>query len=270
MKPQKNFWATNIKFLRSRKKISQDLLSESLGITRSKLSAHEKGQTQNPAVDDLLRFSDYFRLSIDTLLKTDLTGLSEFKLRQLEMGNEDYIGGRNMRVLTITVDKENNEHIEYVPVKAKMGYRAGHNDPEYIASLPKYSIPNLPKGKTYRIFTGTGTSMLPIKPGTDFITEYVEDWKTLNNTSCVLILKSGGADFLYKFVTYQDKEHNFLLRSLNDEAFPDYTIPPEEILEIWKYCKHITDELPEKELPLSRLMDMVKEMKEELARMKNS
>lgn len=267
-KQQKIFFGSNAKFLRERKKISQEVLAGKLGITRAKLAALEGGQTKAPQPEDYINFSEYFKTSIDALLKTDLSRFSEFKLRELEAGNDVYVTGSKIRVLAISIDKQNNENVEYVPVKAKMGYKAGYSDPEYIASLPKFSLPNLPKHKTFRIFPSTGESMLPIKPGTEFITEYVEDWQKLKDTPCVLILKSAGSDFVFKFVTWQKKERNFLLRSLNDE-FKVYTVPVDEVLEVWKYYRHITDELPEKESSTQQqLANMMKEVKAELAQLR--
>jgi len=264
---QKIFFGSNIRFLRERKKISQEVLARKLGITRAKLAALESGQTKAPQPEDYINFSEYFKFSIDALLKTDLGKLTGFKLRELEAGNDVYVSGGRLRVLAISTDKENNENIEYVPVKAKMGYRAGYNDPEYIAALPKFSLPDLPAHKTYRVFSSTGDSMLPIKPGTDFITEYVENWEKLKDTPCVLVLKSEGADFVFKFVTWQKKEHNFLLCSLNDE-FKPYTVAADEVLEIWKYYRHITDELPEKELNSGQIMKMLLAIKEDIDKLK--
>jgi transcriptional regulator with XRE-family HTH domain len=263
-KRQKIFFAGNIKLLRERKKMSQEMLAGKLDITRAKLAALEGGQTKAPQPEDYINFSKHFKISIDALLKIDLRSLGELQLRELEAGNDVYITGSKIRVLAISIDKDNNENMEYVPVKARMGYRSGYNNPEYIASLPKFSLPNLPKHKSFRIFPSTGESMLPIKPGTDFITEYVEDWERLKDMPCVLILKSEGADFLFKFTTWQKKERNFLLRSLNEEEYPAYTVPADEVLEVWKYYKHITDELPEKNSYMEQLMAMIKEIKEEL------
>lgn len=269
MKQPKNHWPTNLRHLRKRKKLTQEALAEKLGIPRSRLNGHENGIIQNPSLEDLIRFSDIFKISIDTLLKTDLSKLSEFKLRQLEADNDMYVTGSKLRILAISTGKDNQENIEYVPVKAKMGYKAAYSDPEYIASLPKFSLPNLPRGKTYRIFPSTGESMLPIKPDTDFVTVYVENWETLKDTPCILILKSEGADFVFKYATWQEKERNFLLRSLNEEEYAAYTIPVDEVLEVWKYCKHIADELPKPEVaPMKQLLNMMNEIKKEIQDLK--
>ena len=41
------------------------------------------------------------------------------------------------------VDSKNRDNIELVPVKAKAGYTAGYNDPEFISSLPTFQLPFL-------------------------------------------------------------------------------------------------------------------------------
>lgn len=263
-KAPKIFFGNNLKLLRRRKKMSQKTLSEKLDITRAKLAALESGQTKAPSPEDYINISEFFKISVDALLKADLQKLTELKLRSLEAGNDTYLNGGKIRVLAISTDTKDNENTEYVPAKAKMGYRAGYNDPEYIAALPKFSIPNLPRQKTFRIFPSIGESMLPIKPGTDFITEYVEDWSVLNDVPCVLILKSEGIDFVFKMVTYQKEERNFLLRSLNEEEYRPYTVPIDEVLEIWKYYKHITDELPEATQGMRELTRIVKKIREGL------
>ncbi len=48
MRTHEIFWSVNIKFLRLRQKLSQEVLAEKLGITRVKLNAHERGRTANP------------------------------------------------------------------------------------------------------------------------------------------------------------------------------------------------------------------------------
>jgi len=242
-KQQKIFFGTNLKFLRERKKISQEALAGQLGITRAKLAAIESGQTKAPQPEDYLNFSAFFRISVDTLLKVDLTTIGELKLRELEAGNDVYIKGGNLRVLAISVDKSNNENVEYVPVKAKAGYASGgYSDPEYIAGLPKFSMPNLPRNGTFRIFPITGDSMLPIPDGSEVTGKFVEDWRTLKpDTPCIVIL-NGNQDFVFKLVTLAGDL--FRLRSLNPLYAP-YEVPVSEVLEIWSFHSFISREMPQ-------------------------
>ena len=263
MNEQNIFWSLNIKYLRNRKKLSQDQLAVDLGISRSKLNAHENGQTVNPTLNDLLDCSQYFKMSIDTLLKVDLSKLSEKKLRELEAGNDVYITGTKIRVLAITVDKENKEQVEYVPVKAKAGYSAGYSDPEYLATLPRFTFPGLPDTGTFRMFPITGDSMLPIPEGSDILTRYIADWSVIkDNTPCIVILK-GEQDIVFKLVTITE-DRVLSLRSLNEQYRP-YTVPVSEVLELWQYYGHYSRSFPEAETNMQTLLRKMEEMQQAIA-----
>jgi transcriptional regulator with XRE-family HTH domain len=244
MDSPKIFFAQNIKFLRERKKQTQQQLADELSMTRSKLNALESGQTASPQPGDYLKYSDYFKISVDTLLRVELSKLGELKLRDLQAGNDVYMTGSNLRVLAITVDKKNKENVEYVPIKAKAGYRDGYSDPDYIASLPKVTLPNLPAG-TFRMFPITGDSMLPIAEGSDILCQFVEDWTSLKaGTLCIVILR-GEQDFVFKKITLVKEEKTVLLESLN-EAYAPYTVNVNEILELWKYHSYQSKTIPER------------------------
>ena len=75
-----------------------------------------------------MMFSKYYKVSIDTLVKIDLSKLSEFQLSELERGNDVYVTGSRLRVIATTVDSQNRENIEVVPLKAKAGYKNGFAD----------------------------------------------------------------------------------------------------------------------------------------------
>lgn len=259
---QKLFWKDNLRFLRERKKMTQDTLANALEITRSKLNALENGQTKNPPMEDMIRCSDFFKISVDSLIKIDLSKLGELKLRELEAGNDVYMTGSKLRVLAITVDKNNRENLEYVPIKAKAGYRAGYNDPEYIAKLPRFTLPNLPKNGTMRMFSTTGDSMLPFPENSDIIAQYVEDWKAIKpGTPCIVILK-GDQDFVFKLVSVLENG-KVLLKSLNT-AYEPYTVNSDEIIEIWKFHKFQTDRLPEAQTDLQELKAMILSLEKRL------
>jgi len=261
---QRIFFAGNIKFLRERKKLSQETLANQLGLTRAKLAAIEAGNTKSPQPADYLNFSDFFKISIDTLLKIDLAKLGELKIRELEAGNDVYIRGGNLRVLAISVDKSNNENIEYVPVKAKAGYMAGYNDPEFIASLPKYSLPNLPAGGTFRIFPSTGDSMLPVPEGSDIIAQYIPDWTTIKtDTPCVVILK-GQQDFVFKMVTV-NTDGTILLKSLNT-VYKPYSVSADDVLEIWRFYAYTSREFPEGQSEMATVLTAIRNLEEKIGK----
>jgi transcriptional regulator with XRE-family HTH domain len=264
MSLQNVFWSSNLKLLRNRKKISQEDLATALDISRSKVAHHESDKHTNPPVEDLLKFSQYFKISIDSLLRVDLSKLGELKLCQLEAGNDVYMSGGQIRVLSITVTPGNKENIEFVPIKAKAGYLAGYNDPDFIGQLPKFSFPHLAEKKTYRIFPTEGDSMLPIPENCMVITEYVQDWQALNDTPCIVIMRSEQR-FLFKMVTTQKDQ--LLLRSLN-ALYEDQQVFAGDVLEVWRYHSHITDVLPTQESEMNELLRAVNEIRSDVKKLK--
>jgi transcriptional regulator with XRE-family HTH domain len=270
MKKQNIFLSANVKHLRLRKQWRQEELAEKVKISRSKLALLETGKTINPPLEDVINFSAAFSISVDSLLKVDLSKLSERKLHELEAGNDTYATGTNIRVLATTVDKDNNNNAELVPEKAKAGYRSSYSDPEWIAELPRYAIPGLSKHSKYRIFPITGDSMLPYPDGCYIVGEYVEDWINLKDDAlCVLILKSGGADFVFKQVENRiKKEKKLLAKSLN-LVYQPYEIPIGDVLEVWKYKLHIaaTITCPKVGVSFEQLIRMMQEIKLELGKL---
>lgn len=262
---QRIFFAGNIKFLRDRKKLSQESLAAKLGLTRAKLAAIEAGNTKSPQPEDYLNFSEFFKISIDTLLKIDLPKLGELKIRELEAGNDVYLRGGNLRVLAISVDRSNNENVEYVPVKAKAGYMAGYNDPEFIASLPKYSLPNLPAQGTFRIFSSTGDSMLPVPEGSDIIAQYVADWTAIKpDTPCIVILK-GQQDFVFKMTTI-NVDGTIVLKSLNP-VYKSYSVSADDVLEIWRFYAYTSKEFPEPQPEMATVLNAIRGLEEKIGNM---
>lgn len=260
MEVLKIFFHSNLRFLRERKRFSQEDFAALMGIKRTKLHALESGQTKNPTAEDLLKFSDHFKISIDALMRIDMRLLKESEIRELQANSKSHLSGANLRVLAITVDKQDKENAEYVPIKAKAGYRSGYNNPEFIAGLPKLSLPNLPRHGTYRMFPTTGDSMLPIPEESDVIAQYVQDWNKLKpETPCIVILK-GEQDFVFKLVTVH-KEGTLSLKSLN-KAYEPYTVESSEVLEVWQFYSYQTKTFPE---PVTEFQDLSGGIQEILA-----
>ena len=63
--------AKNLKHLRQSKKLSQEMLAEDLGVTRSRISSYEEGRAA-PSIGFLIIVSDYFNISIDILLRKNI------------------------------------------------------------------------------------------------------------------------------------------------------------------------------------------------------
>ncbi|RKE52410.1 XRE family transcriptional regulator [Sphingobacterium detergens] len=256
MTDAKVFFHSNLKLLRTRRKYSQGQQAELLGYTRAKYTAMENGKTENPPLVDLIKIAAFFKISVDDLVKSDLTRWSELELRKLETGGLEYVSGKKLRLLSITVNAENKENLEYVPVKAKAGYLAGHADPDFIAALPKFTLPNLPGG-TFRMFPISGDSMLPLPSGSEVICRYVEDWREIKpHTPCILILNDA-QDFVFKFVTMEESQ--FLLESLNP-VFDPYTVDVSDVLEIWQFHSYQSRQMPEPPSDINQVGSVAREI----------
>jgi transcriptional regulator with XRE-family HTH domain len=261
--------SNNIKLLRQRKKRTQDLVAQELGMSRSTYHSYESGLITNPTIEALIGFSAYFRISIDTLIKVDMGRLSESKLRELELGHDDFIKGTKLRVLATTVDSKNRENIELVPHKAKAGYTAGYNDPEYIRTLPSFQLPFLSPERKYRTFQISGDSMLPI-PDKSYITaEFVENWMEIKDGHAYIILTlDDGIVFKVAYNHLRTKK-KLLLRSLN-AAYDPYEIPISEIKEVWRFINYISSELPEPVIAKDELYHKVVKLEKEMSSMRNA
>jgi len=161
----------NLKLLRKRRKRSQEDVSKSLKLTRSAYNSYENGVAE-PGIQILIRLSEFFQINIDKLIRIDLNQVGEMQLSQLEKGFDLDLSGTRLRILATTVNSDNEENIELVPVKAKAGYATGYADPDYIKTLPAFNLPFLSANRKYRSFPISGDSMPPVSDGAFVTGEY--------------------------------------------------------------------------------------------------
>ena len=249
-----NYISKNIHHLKKvLKKLSQELLAEELKVTRSRISSYEEGRSA-PTIEFLISFSDYFKVPIDILLRNDLTKSKDSSF--IEIGNQ--------RVLfPITVDSDNDNLIEVVPVKASAGYLAGYDDPEYIEQLQKIKLPFLPTGNT-RAFPIKGDSMLPMKDGSFVIGRFIEDRQDIK-TGRTYVLVTLNDGMVYKRVINNIDLNDSLLLMSDNKIYNGYSVPMSEVLEIWEFtCSINTQEYSEEELKISSILSMFNDLGVEL------
>ncbi len=227
---------SNIKFLRKKKGLTQEALSDAMGISRSKLAGYELNI--NPPLDILVRFADYLGISLDILLRENLSTYSEYKLREL-LETDQFLRGRKLRILATTVDDQGRELIEVVSQRAKASYLAGFSDPEYIAELPRFALPFLPMDKKHRVFQVDGDSMLPIPDGAWIVCEYVDDWMAIKDGErYVIVTEQDGVTF--KIAYNKIKEEQKLLLCSANPIYVPFEVEIEQLREVWRYRLAIT------------------------------
>src|ERR1700744_6058073 len=211
--------SSNIKFLRKKRGLTQQSFADQVGIKRSLVGAYEEERAE-PKYELLKVIASFFDVSIDDFIKQKI----DDKWQPAPKGN--------LRILSISVDKDDNENIELVPLKASAGYLNGYADPEYVAQLPKFYLPMFKQG-TYRAFEIKGDSMLPLVSGTIIIGEYLENWSDVKPAETyVIISKNDG--IVYKRAGNRFKDNRRLKLISDNPVYDPYEIEGEDVLEIWK------------------------------------
>jgi transcriptional regulator with XRE-family HTH domain len=260
------FLSTNLKLLRKRKGLTQDDLAAVFAVKRPTLNNYEN-QVAMPPIDMLIRLSDYFKISIDSLIRVDLTSLSQFQLRELEGGNDVFIRGGKLRVLASTVGPDNEENIELVPEKAKAGYLTGFSDPEYIESLPLFRLPFLDKSRKYRTFQINGDSMWPIPHGAWVTGEFVRDWNSLKDgDACIILTLDDGISF--KVIHNRIKDDGLLHCISLNPLYQTYQLPVSDVREIWRFMHYISPDLPTERVEMDHLVRTLSEIRKDVGEIK--
>jgi transcriptional regulator with XRE-family HTH domain len=246
--------STNIKFLRKKKGLTQQQLADQIGIKRSLIGAYEEERAE-PKYELLKVIASFFDISLDDFIKETINEKWQPKPKG------------NLRILSISVDKDDNENIELVPMKASAGYLNGYADPEFVAQLPKFYLPMFKQG-TYRAFEIKGDSMLPLVSGTIIIGEYQENWGDVKTgETYVIISKSDGV--VYKRIGNKFKDNKKLKLVSDNPVYEPYEINGEDVLEIWKAKAYISTHmpLPAAEPTMESLTSMMAQMQRSIAKL---
>jgi transcriptional regulator with XRE-family HTH domain len=252
--------SSNIKFLRKKKGLTQQQFADQVGIKRSLVGAYEEERAE-PKYELLKTLALFFDVSIDDFINETINE----KWAPKPKGNP-----ANLRVLSISVDKEDNENIELVPLKASAGYLNGYADTEYVAHLPKLYLPMFKQG-TYRAFEIKGDSMLPLVSGTIIVGEYQENWADVKaGETYVIISKNDG--IVYKRAGNKFKENKKLKLISDNPVYEPYDINGEDVLEIWKAKAYISTHmpLPTPEPTMESLTSMMAQMQRSIANLKSN
>jgi len=251
----------NLKFLRKKLGYTQAQLAEKLNIKRSLIGAYEEGRAE-PKLSTLVNISRLFDVSLDQFITLDLSQ-TKFSDKQTDkLATTD-----KMRVLAITVDKEDNEYIELVPHKASAGYLNGYADPEFIEELPRFRLPMLSTLGTHRAFEIKGDSMLPIASGTVIIGKYIDDWLEIKDgTPCIVVSQNEGV--VFKRVFNKMKNTAVLRLHSDNPVYDPYEVSVDDVSEIWEAKAYISSTFPIADFSLTKLTSMVLDLQQEVIKLK--
>ena len=239
----------NLKYLRKLRGWTQEEFATKLGIKRSLVGAYEEERAE-PRIDILETISDLFKVTLDDLLRKDLSevkGNYLAKRRQLKMMSESNV-------------------IHFVPVKAAAGYLAGYADTEFLDELNTFTLPML-SGGSYRAFEIVGDSMLPTPSGSVIVgakSNGLDEVK--NNQPCIVLSRTEG--IVYKRVVKNNKTKNKVTLVSDNPTFQPYQVNAEDILEIWQAQVVISKVSQQQLWDVNQLANLVSSLQEQVSTMK--
>ena len=246
----------NIRFLRKKKGWTQEKFSKKIGIKRSLVGAYEEGRS-DPRLNNLLKMCEIFEISLDNILKKDVSNLEE----------DNYLkpDDQKVKVLSITVDKFGDENIELINQKASAGYLNSYSDFEFIENLPKFQLPFLHFSGTHRAFEIKGDSMIPLTSGSIVIGKYVDNIDFLKDgKTYILLTKEDG--IVYKRVEVLDKS----LKLISDnKTYEPYVISNNDILEIWEAIAFFSLDFPNPNEEYNSIKNHINKLYSNLDQLKN-
>ena len=239
----------NLKYLRKLRGWTQEEFARKLRIKRSLLGAYEEERAE-PRIDVLEVVSDIFKLTLDDLLRKDLSD-----------SKSNYLAKR--RAIKLASGRSD---IPFVPVKAAAGYMAGFADPEFVDELNTFTLPML-AGGNYRAFEIIGDSMLPIPSGSVIVGEKLENLEAVkNNAACIVVSRNEG--IVYKRVQKNGRAKNKLTLVSDNPIFHPYTVNAEDVLEMWQAQVVISKTNTQQRWDMHQLANIVTDLQEQVTTMK--
>lgn len=239
----------NLKYLRKLRGWTQEEFANKLHIKRSLLGAYEEERAE-PRIDVLEAVCDMFKLTLDEILRKDLSD-----------NKANYLAKR--RAMKMSSGKA---EIQFVPVKAAAGYLAGYADPEFIDELNTFTLPML-TGGNYRAFEIIGDSMLPTPSGSVIVGEKVDNLDDMkNNAACIVISRNEG--IVYKRVQRNNKQKNKLTLVSDNPIFHPYTVNADEVLEMWQAQVVIARANTQNRWDMNQLANVVSDLQQQVSSLK--
>jgi transcriptional regulator with XRE-family HTH domain len=240
----------NLKYLRKLKGDTQEEFAALLNIKRSLLGAYEEERAE-PRLEVLEMVSDQFSVSLDDLLRRDLSDRSQ-----------NYLARRREQKMS-----QDHNLIHFVPVKAAAGYLNGYADDEFIDELNTFTLPMLGGGE-YRAFEIIGDSMLPTPSGSVIVGQRTgNDLDEIrNNHAYIVVSRTEG--IVYKRILKDEEARSRLTLVSDNPAFQPYQVNAEDILEIWQAQMVISKVAVQQRWDMGQLASMVNNLQQEVSSLK--
>ncbi len=239
----------NLKYLRKLRGWTQEEFARKLHIKRSLLGAYEEERAE-PRIDVLETVSDMFKLTLDELLRRDISD-----------SKSNYISRRRAQKLA-----SGRPDIPFVPMKAAAGYLAGYADMEFIDELNTFTLPML-TGGDYRAFEIMGDSMLPTPSGSVIVGEKVGNVDDIKTNHAYIVISKGDG-IVYKRVMKSNRQKNILTLVSDNPAYQPYNINAEDVLELWQAQMVISKANVQQRWDVNQLAGLVNNLQQQVTVLK--
>jgi phage repressor protein C with HTH and peptisase S24 domain len=236
-----------IKLVFEREGITNIVAAGWLGITASRMS-----QKMNDAIWDSVRELTLVSEMTGYNLEWLVYGTGAEKLQETfesKENQEQYLAGKVIRPITVTVDRSGKELISYVPVKAQAGYMRGYGDAKFIEKLPAFTLPQFNDHGSFRMFQVSGDSMLQLgggglHDGDIVIGQYLEDIFSLRDNRVYVIVSTEGVVVKRVLNRLTTADKALILKSDNKNGqHQDRVLHAKDILEVWELKAFISRQL---------------------------
>jgi transcriptional regulator with XRE-family HTH domain len=240
----------NLKYLRKLRGWTQEEFAVKLGIKRSLLGAYEEERAE-PRLEVLETISDMFKLTLDELLRKDLS----------DTKGSTYLSKRRAQKLIAATND-----IQLVPVKAAAGYLAGYADPEFLDELNTFTLPMLAPGN-YRAFEIVGDSMLPTPSGSVIVGEKVDDLEEVKSNHTYIVV-SRNEGIVYKRVIKNNKSRTKLTLVSDNTSYQPYNVNSDDVIEVWKATMIISKANTQQRWDVNQLANLVSNLQDQVSTLK--
>lgn len=239
----------NLKYLRKLRGWTQEEFAQKLRIKRSLLGAYEEERAE-PRIDILEAVADMFKLTLDDLLRKDISD-----------SKTNYLAKRRAQKLS-----NGRTDIPFVPIKAAAGYLAGYGDPEFIDELNTFTLPML-AGGDYRAFEIVGDSMMPTPSGSVIVGEKIQTLDDVkSNQTYIVVSKTDG--IVYKRIMKNNKQKNKMTLVSDNPSYQPYTVSAEDIVEVWQAQMIISKANTQQRWDVNQLAGLVNNLQQQVSVLK--
>lgn len=144
----------NIRKIRTVKKLSQASFAQLFSLARPSVGAYEEGRAE-PKIDTIIQIANHFDLSIDALLKKDLTINELVRFDSLKNKNPDQKISEGHQIKT----SGRNMNIKFIPATNYLDYISNYRNLDFIDTLPAFSLPHI-KSSSARAFEINNNAMM--------------------------------------------------------------------------------------------------------------